>query len=99
MAQLLRHRGEKLGRDRQVKEPVSLRGMRFFRGHDLRAQFFVRRRVLEVSLHVVDSLEKPIPEVVIQRVGRKLSDILAELLPERFRGKRIVGETDHRELR
>ena len=41
LAQLLRHGSEKLGGHRQIEEPVSLRGVCFFRSRNLYPQLFV----------------------------------------------------------
>src|SRR6266853_4949936 len=86
LAQLLHHGSEKLRRHRQVEEAVALRGVGFFRRCNLCLEPSVRRGILEISLHVIGSFEKPIPETAIDRLGCELFDVLGELRSKGFRG-------------
>src|SRR5262249_30908547 len=60
---------------------------------------FVCSRVLEISLDVIDSLQKPVPKFLVYRLACELLDVLAELSSKRFGGYGIVREADDGELR
>src|SRR6266478_1150245 len=79
-------------------KPVSLSTVLLLRLSDLILQPLIGGRVLKISLHVVDPLEEPFPQLLVQGTRLELLDLLAEQRTERISGQGIEGEPDNGKL-
>src|SRR5215467_587673 len=82
LAELADNGREKLGSDREIMKQVALRAVILLDGCDLLLQSLVGGGVSEISLNVVDTIEEPLPERLIERSAGKLSYAFRQLLPE-----------------
>src|SRR5262249_22149432 len=73
-------------------------GMHFLSCNNLLLKPFVYGRVLKISLDIINSLKKPIPELRIDRFRSEFLNIFAELNSKSFDGYKIIREADDSEL-
>jgi len=70
----------------------------FLGGEDLIPEALIGSRIAEVALHVVDTIDEPLPEHVVHGAKRVFANFLAELFAKRFGGHLIEREANDGEV-
>ena len=83
---------------RSLRPGHAERVVRFFGGEDLILEALIGSRIAEIALHVVNTIDEPLPEHVVDGAKRVFANFLAELFAKRFGGHLVEGEADDGEV-
>jgi hypothetical protein len=98
LAELLDDGREKCWSDGEIVKAVAERVVRLFRGENLIFEALIGGRIAEVALDVIDAVDEPLPEYVVDGMKSVFAHFLAELFAKGFGGHLIEGEADDREV-
>src|SRR5881394_3770673 len=98
LAELLNDGGKEFWGDGEIVKAVAERVVRFFRGEDLILEALIGSGVAEIALHIVDTIDEPLPEHVVHGAKRVFANFLAELFAEGFGGHLVEREADDGEV-
>src|SRR5882724_10455637 len=98
LAELFNDGGKEFWGDGEIVKTVAEGVVRFFRSEDLVLEALIRSRIAEVALHVVDTIDEPLPEHVVHGAKRVFANFLAELFAKGLGGHLIEREANDGEV-
>src|SRR5256885_1831837 len=98
LAELFNDGGKEFWGDGEIVKTVAEGVVRLFRSEDLVLEALIGSRIAEVALHIVDTIDEPLPEHVVDGAKRVFANFLAEFFAKRFGGHLVEGEADDGEV-